>query len=102
MSDTTPDADGYDAVVFDLGGVFTDSPVEALRQVGVGKGVSFEEAMDVEPAAGAAAVGVADAPKPFNVQRKSAAPPPTPAEEIQGEANEDWPFGEELKKGGKK
>lgn len=40
-------ADGYDAVVFDLGGVFTDSPFEALRQVGVGKGVTFDEAMDV-------------------------------------------------------
>jgi recombination protein RecT len=36
-------------------------------------------------------------------QRKSAAPAPAPAEEVQGEANEDWPIEEELaKKGGKK
>lgn len=66
--------------------------------------MSFEEAMDVEPAAGAAAIGVADStPSIAMPQRKSAAPSPAPAEEVPGEANEDWPIEEELaKKGGKK
>ncbi len=66
--------------------------------------MSFEEAMDVEPAGGAAAIGVADEkPTIAMPQRKSAAPVPAPAEEVQGEANEDWPIEEELaKKGGNK
>ena len=66
--------------------------------------MSFEEAMDVEPAGGAAAIGVPDdQPTIRPPQRKSAAPAPPAAEEVAGEANEDWPIEEELaKKGGRK
>jgi epoxide hydrolase-like predicted phosphatase len=47
MTIPEPGAAGYDAVVFDLGGVFTDSPFEALRRVGLDKGIAFDEALDV-------------------------------------------------------
>ena len=36
-----------DAIVFDFGGVYTNSPFEALRQVGEERGHAFDEAMDV-------------------------------------------------------
>jgi putative hydrolase of the HAD superfamily len=36
-----------EAVVFDLGGVYTDSPFEALRAAGEAKGASFEDALAV-------------------------------------------------------
>jgi len=36
-----------DTIVFDFGGVFTDSPFEAVRKVGEARGHAFEEAMDV-------------------------------------------------------
>ena len=36
-----------EAVVFDLGGVFTDSPFEALRAAGEAKGTSADEALSV-------------------------------------------------------
>lgn len=36
-----------EAVVFDLGGVFTDSPFEALRAAGVAKGASAEDALSI-------------------------------------------------------
>lgn len=36
---------GIEAVVFDLGGVFTDSPFEALRAAGADRGHSFEDSL---------------------------------------------------------
>ncbi len=36
-----------EAVVFDFGGVYTDSPFEALRAAGEAQGTSFEDAMHV-------------------------------------------------------
>jgi epoxide hydrolase-like predicted phosphatase len=36
-----------DAVVFDLGGVFTESPFEALRAAGAARGATFEEALEI-------------------------------------------------------
>lgn len=36
-----------DAVVFDLGGVFTDSPFEAVRAMGEDKGAEFEQMLDI-------------------------------------------------------
>lgn len=47
LADDATTAAPYDAVVFDLGGVFTDSPFEALRQVALDKGVPFDDAMAV-------------------------------------------------------
>jgi putative hydrolase of the HAD superfamily len=36
-----------EAVVFDLGGVFTDSPFEAIRAMGADQGAEFEEAVHI-------------------------------------------------------
>jgi len=36
-----------EAVVFDLGGVFTESPFEALRAAGAARGASFDEALEI-------------------------------------------------------
>jgi len=36
-----------DTIVFDFGGVFTNSPFEAVRRVGEERGHAFEDAMDV-------------------------------------------------------
>jgi putative hydrolase of the HAD superfamily len=36
-----------EAVVFDLGGVFTDSPFEAIRALGRDKGADFDQAMHI-------------------------------------------------------